>query len=34
MHLGFLQAEEVGIQTIECFFKSFSATGSEAVDIP
>ena len=34
LHFRFLQTEEIGIQTFECFSKAFIATSTDAIYIP
>ena len=34
LHFGFLKAEEVGIELLECVLKSFSHTGTKPVHVP
>ena len=34
LHLGLLQAEEVGVQLAEDIFKALAHTGTQAIDIP
>ena len=34
LHLGLLEAEEIGVKRIESFGETFPCTGPQAVDIP